>query len=50
MVSEFGHLAGLDHTEDLFTPDNHSMMKPSCNGGYSTASSADIAQINDDFY
>ncbi len=43
---EFGHFAGLDHTESWRTSNNHSMMKPNCNSGYSTISSADITQIN----
>ena len=43
---EIGHFAELDHTVGWFVDDDHSLMKPNCNNGYSSLTVDDITQIN----
>jgi len=41
---EYGHFAGMDHHENVFS--THTMMKPSCSSSWSQIRSGDITQVN----
>ncbi len=43
---EMGHFAGLDHAEQWWTSNSHSIMKSSCNSEFDDVKTDDITQIN----